>query len=371
MAEHKKKNKTKILHLSFNKDKTCLALGMQTGYRIYDLSKKGTETLLYYERILGKGIGIIEMLEKTSILALVGGGNDPYGPSNKIHIYDDQKGTVVANMTFKSNVLNIRLKKDKILVICESFIYFINFENFKPIDSMDLGEEKKKKIAFAFTLEPEVNKLAYNINNINNNKENKIIINSYEGDNKKTSIKLNTNFNTNNLIRCIEFNKKGNLLAITAKYCNHIEIYNSETGLIVGKCNLEPENINTKYLSFSFESDFICCFLENGEVNIFNIKSVSNILEEDDENFNLIKNENEIKEIKLWTKFYLPEKNVICTFANFMENEQGKDFIICIGNKGNYYLVKFDKDKSEDLALKVCDKYFLKNDTEMRYNANI
>ena len=50
-----------------------------------------------------------------------------------------------------------------------------------------------------------------------------------------------------------------------------------------------------------------------------------------------------------------------------MGNEQEKNNIICIGTKGNYYLVKFNKDKSENLALKVCEKYFLKNDIEQIY----
>ena len=115
-----KKVKYKILYLSFNKDKSCLSLGMQKGYRIYDLSKK--DSLYYYERIFDKGIGIIEMLEKTNILGLVGGGNEPYGDPNRVLIYDDKEERVIANIGFRSNVLNIRLKRDRMLVICENFI---------------------------------------------------------------------------------------------------------------------------------------------------------------------------------------------------------------------------------------------------------
>ena len=357
MTEKTKKNKPKILYLSFNKDKSCLSLGMQTGYRIYDLTKK--DTLYYYERILHKGIGIIEMLEKTCILGLVGGGNDPLCESKQVIIYDDREGKKIADLKFKSNVLNIKLKKDKILVVCENSIYIIMFADFKSIDTIDFGEEKKKKISFAFTLEEGVNKLAYNLIN---NLENKIIVNSYDKDNKKSTIELKTNLKGNNIVKCMEFNKKGQILAITAKNYEFLELYNTDTGLILCKCNLESDSLNTKYISFSPENDFICCFLDYGDVNIFNIKSLSNIQEEeDDENMNLNINKNHIQ-IKIWSKFYLPENNVICTFANFMENEQGKDYIVCIGNKGNYYLVKFDKEKSESLALKVCEKYFLKND---------
>ena len=355
-----KRNKYKILYLSFNKDKSCLSLGMQKGYRIYDLTKK--DNLYYYERIFGKGIGIIEMLEKTNILGLVGGGNEPYESPNKVFIYDDKEGKVIANFSFRNNVLNIRLKKDRMLVICENFIYLITFSNFKSIDSIDLGVEKKAKIGFAFTLESQINKLAYNINN---NVDNKIIINTYDNENGKNSIELKTNYQKNNLIEFMEFNKSGQLLVVTSKNSQYLELYNTENGNIICKCNIEKDGLNVKYISFSKENDFICCCLNFGEFAIFNLKSVINIdipVEEELQNLN-INNKKKVDKLKIWSRFYLPEKKAICTFSNFMEDEIEKEYITCIGTKGNYYLVKFDKDKNDTLAEKVCEKYFLKSDS--------
>ena len=231
----------------------------------------------------------------------------------------------------------------------------------KSIDSINLGEDNKKKVNFAFCLDQEVNKLAYNkINNL----ENKIIINSYNAENQKKSIELKTNYKQNNFIRFMEFNKKGQLIAISPINYQYLDLYNTENGLIICKCKLDADSLNVKYISFSQEDDFFCCFLNSGEVNIFNIKSSVNVQEGEEELIKLNQNDNKNMKIKIWSKFYLPENEVICCFANFMENEIGKGYIICIGNKGNYYLVKFDKDKSEDLSLKVCEKYFLKNDVE-------
>ena len=53
----------------------------------------------------------------------------------------------------------------------------------------------------------------------------------------------------------------------------------------------------------------------------------------------------------------MPEKKSICTFTG---DEIGKDHIICIGTKGNYYLVKFDSSEKGNLAQKIEEKYFLK-----------
>ena len=346
MTEKKKKNE--ILYLSFNRDKTCLSLGMKTGYRIYDLTKK--DSLFFYERIFGIGIGIIEMLEKTNILGLVGGTNEPLDNPNKLNIYVDKEGKYIAYISFKSPVLNIRLKKDIILVILENFIYLIETKNFKAIDIVELGYDKQKKVVFSFTLEPDFNYLAYNYTNEENNK---IIIRSYEKEKKNEPLELKTNYKTNNIILCMEFDRDGKILAVSAKNDNYLILYRTEDGIPICKCDLNSNSVNSLYISFQPNNEFLCISLDVGEIVIFNIKSINEVLNNYDN-----ENKKEIKE-EIWSKFYLPEKKAICAFAGY---EIGNNHIISIGAKGNYYLAKFDNIHKEELALKVDEKYILKID---------
>ena len=53
------------------------------------------------------------MLNKTNLLALVGGGKNPKYSNNKVVIWDDQQGKVISELRFGSNVKNIKLKLDK------------------------------------------------------------------------------------------------------------------------------------------------------------------------------------------------------------------------------------------------------------------
>ena len=219
---------------------------------------------------------------------------------------------------------------------------------------VSLGEEKRSIVGFAFTLNSQVNKLAYNfINSV----ENKIIVNNYDENNKKTSIEIKSNLKQNNLIRFMEFSKKGQFLVVAAVKSRYLELFNSETGVSICKCDMESDSLNVKFICFSKDNDFLCCSLY-GECFIFNIKSVVNTQEEDEEmgNLNNIEINRDIK-LKIWSKFYLPEKKAICTFAG---DGIGKDHIITIGAKGNYYLVKYDSLQKEDLALKIDEKYILK-----------
>ena len=53
------------------------------------------------------------MLNKTNLLALVGGGKNPKYSNNKVVIWDDQQGKVISELRFGSNVKHIKLKLDK------------------------------------------------------------------------------------------------------------------------------------------------------------------------------------------------------------------------------------------------------------------
>ncbi len=73
------------------------------------------------------GIGIVELLYRTNIIALVGGGDRPKWPKNQVMLWDDSCLKVIGELNFKSDVLAVRLRKDKIVVVLEGKIYIYNF----------------------------------------------------------------------------------------------------------------------------------------------------------------------------------------------------------------------------------------------------
>jgi len=92
---------------------------------------------------LGGGIGIVEMLYKCNILALVGGGNSPKYPLNKVMLWDDNQQKCIAELSFRNDIKAVKLKSDKIIVVTELKIYVYDFIDIKLLDHIETIKNPK------------------------------------------------------------------------------------------------------------------------------------------------------------------------------------------------------------------------------------
>ena len=80
-------NHETINYICFNVDNTCLAMGTSRGFKVYSTDP----FMLKQERDFGAPIQIIEMINRSNLLALVGSKDTPFSPPNKLVIFDDGK----------------------------------------------------------------------------------------------------------------------------------------------------------------------------------------------------------------------------------------------------------------------------------------
>uniref|UniRef100_A0A140LJ74 WD repeat domain 45 n=1 Tax=Mus musculus TaxID=10090 RepID=A0A140LJ74_MOUSE len=64
-----------VTSLHFNQDQSCFCCAMETGVRIYNVEPLMEKGHLDHEQV--GSVGLVEMLHRSNLLALVGGGSSP------------------------------------------------------------------------------------------------------------------------------------------------------------------------------------------------------------------------------------------------------------------------------------------------------
>ena len=315
-----------MLFATFNQDNTCFAIGTEKGFRIYNAYPFKDS----FQRNLDGGIGIIEMLNRCNVLALVGGGKNPKYAPNKVILWDDAQAKVISELRFTSYVKNIKLKRDKIFVISENKIYVFNFVSFDNIDTLDTYENKKGIIAISqetsncIIAYPDVEKGSVKVKNYINGAT--FTIKAHQSE-----------------IGCLAMNKDGSLLATASEKGTVIRIYKTGDSSLLQELRRGAEKAEIYTIAFDPNNKYLACSSDRGTVHIFHIKSErgdggsgknqKSMFGKITGFFN-IKNEYLDSEWS-FAQFKIPNIKSICAFGP-------DDSIIVISSDGKYYQAKFD-----------------------------
>lgn len=122
-------NTSEILSLRFNQNFGCFICGMNDGIRVFN-----TEPLvekLYLNKDTDKvgSVAIVEMLDRTNLIAVVSGGNYPIIAPNSVLIWDDFLKEFILEFTFKSKVFAVKMSNKKLVVVLHNKIHVFSFPN--------------------------------------------------------------------------------------------------------------------------------------------------------------------------------------------------------------------------------------------------
>ncbi|KAG2724035.1 hypothetical protein I3760_02G199800 [Carya illinoinensis] len=127
-------DETELFSVSWNQDYGCFAAGTNHGFRIYNCDPF-KET--FRRDLKSGGFKIVEMLFRSNILALVGGGANSQYPPNKVMIWDDHQSRCIGEFAFRSEVRAVKLRRDRIIVVLEHKIYVYNFMDLKLLHQIE------------------------------------------------------------------------------------------------------------------------------------------------------------------------------------------------------------------------------------------
>lgn len=129
-----KKRSEVVLCISFNQEKSCIALGTNYGYKIYNarnFKKVG-------ERDLDMPVARIQMLYRANLILLVRGIPENIKmPGNTLIFWDDKSNDATSTLVLKSNINKVKMRKDMIFIIHENSIQVFSLETLQIIKSIE------------------------------------------------------------------------------------------------------------------------------------------------------------------------------------------------------------------------------------------
>ena len=345
----------KILNISFNQDNSRFSVSTEKGFKIYDTYPLQRE----YDNNIGSGLKFTEMYYNSNILILVSGGENPKFSEKKIIIWDDSLNKVIGEINFFKKIKNVKIKGEKIYIVCENNIYIFNIKTLENIEIIETSENYKG--LFSINSQENIDVIAYlaflkNVDENDKNMKNVYIkIKDYE---KSFELNIDTKEET---ISYICLNNMGNLLAVANEKGNEIKIYSCLCGDSLRCLYRGMEKAEINYICFDKNSNYLAVTSDRGTIHIWSMRGIFQQLidinkksnecfidnfEKSDED--KIKNENKYnnelpknktslfsKNEKSFARIKLQTNKSICSF-------QDNNIIIAITYEGKYYQAQLD-----------------------------
>lgn len=106
------------------------------------------------------GIAIAEMMFRSNIMALVGGGARPKYATNKVMFWDDLSQQMIGELSFKTYVKAVKLTKDRVVVVLETRVYVYKFDDLRLVDAIETSPNPLGLVALNLDPEGQVPALA-------------------------------------------------------------------------------------------------------------------------------------------------------------------------------------------------------------------
>ncbi|KAI9484867.1 WD40-repeat-containing domain protein [Zychaea mexicana] len=300
-----------FLYAGFNQEYGCFATGLDNGFRVYNC-----DPLIEQARSESNegGIALVEMLYRTNYLAFVGGGKYPRFPPNKVIIYDSIKGKPVLELEYKSDVKNVKLRRDRLTVVLANKVFIYQFSiNPKLLHTFETCDNERGLAAVSAAQDHAVliipgrqkghlqivdlDSLGYywsavpqRYSESSNTADNATEQQQYEDSLLPPAPPSNTSATTSastgrptptanvsiiaahsGRLSCIALNHDGTKCATTSDKGTLVRVFNTATGTLLNELRRGMDRAEIYSIAFNHDSTRLCVSSDKGTIHVFNL----------------------------------------------------------------------------------------------------
>lgn len=241
-----------LTFLGFNQDISCVALGTNKGLLIYNI-----EPIERRFADVSEGVGLIEMLYCTSLLAYVGSGDTIGSSPRRLKLCKSPEKEIICELPFNSAIVSIKMNKLRLIVCLDLTVHIFDLTSIVCLQVLSTTVNINGVIALS---SEEKSYLAFPSGVVSGD----VII--YD----TISLKILSQFHAHKTeITNIEFNRSGTLLATASKTGTVIRVFATPAGehMYSFRRGSYPAHIHS--INFCPLSQYLCVASSSGTVHIF------------------------------------------------------------------------------------------------------
>lgn len=295
------------------------------------------------------------MLFRCNILALVGGGPEPQYPLNKVMIYDDRQSRCIGELSFRSEVKSVRLRRDRIVVILAQKIYVYNFVDLKLLHQIETVINPKGLCEVSHVSGMMV-LVTLGL------RKGQIRVENYGLKQTKFIMAHDSR------VVCVALMNDGRLIATASSKGTLIRIFNTGDGSLLQEVRRGADRAVIYSLAFSTTAERLAVSSDRGTIHVFNLKVDSGSVQTtSNQNSGAPPVVSHLSFIKgVLPKYFSSEWSV----ARYRLNEglqyvvgfgHQKNTVVILGMDGSFYRCEFDPLAGGEMTVVEC-RNFLKPD---------
>eukprot|EP00696_Hemimastix_kukwesjijk_P008642 gnl/Hemi2/20927_TR6935_c0_g2_i1.p1 gnl/Hemi2/20927_TR6935_c0_g2~~gnl/Hemi2/20927_TR6935_c0_g2_i1.p1 ORF type:complete len:374 (-),score=85.28 gnl/Hemi2/20927_TR6935_c0_g2_i1:88-1209(-) len=244
-----------LLFFNFNQDYSCFSVGTSRNFSIFNCEP----FTKCFTRADG-GIGVVEMLFCTSLIALVGQGDQASLSPRRLRLWNTKTMSSICDLNFGSAILAVKLNRRRVVVALELKVHIFELSSMKILHTLEIPTNPKG--VCALSLNGDNCYLAVPASSTSG----EVLIFDTLNQTPVTVIQAHRS-----PLSHLAFNSDGSLLASSSDTGTVIRVHAVPSGALLHSFRRGTYPASIYCLSFSLSSALLCVSSDSGTVHIFKL----------------------------------------------------------------------------------------------------